>query len=105
MLTNNEKEWLIHRRSGDWCVTTGCSAWCDRTEGHSRTPYCFSKSCYMDDTDFYRDAAEFEARVAALLATYGECPSFAVMECTKNMNTPCEWCKMKAARLQVEEEM
>lgn len=90
MLTQNEKKWLETRgkrpvpcalnESWDWCLNI-----CSGQTLPLRPP------CPM--VPDYRDAAEFEARVAAELARL-------------NMSMcPCRFCRLKYARLMVEREM
>ena len=102
MLTDKEKRWLEgrkHRKApcGDethHCV--GCMVKC----GCSLTPY-------------WIDAAEFEARVAEKLtlkepcplpenADLDDCPYFIEDE---ESAFSCRWCRLKRARIAVEEEM
>lgn len=53
------------------------------------------------------DAAEFEGRVAALLASWEQNLIIPCMETAVCERHPqdCPWCRLKYARLQVEEEM
>lgn len=97
--------------------------WLERRENrYSATGYYISLWDFPGKTLFvmterpnYKDAAEFEARVAAKLArgvTYGELPCGADPDCPdKNMDkyntkeTPllgCQMCVLRAARLAVE---
>lgn len=119
MLTESERKWLAGRKPGDWCAYIDCSAWCDRKEGRSQTPYCFNQSCYLDHPSLYRDAAEFSERVAAKLARMmlepnrypcrGGSPQLGCMRDWSNLTGPmavhCEDCILREVRLQVEEEM
>lgn len=102
-LTESEKQWLKQKEILDEvsevCYTVGS---CED---------CYAKeSCYLWPND-YRDAAEFEARVAAKLATM-ICDRF----CADILNNKvcCRGhddrsgmyaCRLKRARLAVEEEM
>jgi hypothetical protein len=107
MPTESEREWLENRKPGDWCVTHDCSA---MFEGE-----CISVTCYMDISWLYRDAAEFEARVATKLAindtSYLPCHQKGhENQCPYDNYCPTDkkktaWCKVKHARLAVEEEM
>lgn len=72
--------------------------------------------CAIADTD-WKDAAEFEGRVAARLATDRGwwTPCIETHKCEETVHFPskfgienwgkCDWCKLKWARLLVEEEM
>ena len=51
----------------------------------------------------YKDALEFEARVAANLANEEDCPI--TDGCVFFGEGVCAWCKLKEARLTVEQEM
>ena len=113
MLTASEREWLENRKPGDWCVTHDCSA---MFEGE-----CISVTCYMDISWLYRDAAEFESRVAAKLAelfakislvdsTTGfdcesSCPAFSMCCTIQRQGMPCGDAILMYAQLTVEEEM
>lgn len=117
MLTEQEKAWLESRKSPCLhCSNHG------RACGYALPP---GACCAWIDLDVaepdYRDAAEFEARVAALLATqyfkWFEHPC----ECGDGTchHLPCppgkeyaphrlwcrRWCKIKHARLMIEKEM
>ena len=105
MLTESEREWLEER--DNWF-----SPWCSRCDGrfHCDEHKLYGKCSLTPDTD---DAALFEARVAAKLAN----PQWAVcwnsdscLEFGGSKDEPrwwwdCEWCRLKHARLQVEEEI
>lgn len=105
MLTEHERQWLEKRKPGDWCVTHDCSAF---FEGE-----CISVTCYMDISWLYREAAEFEAKVAAKLAL--GCESQTPCNGCWRANWKlcnlrkgywdCADCFLKVARLKVEEEM
>lgn len=113
MLTDSERAWLENRKPGDWCVTHDCSA---MFEGE-----CISVTCYMDISWLYRDAAEFEARVAVkladmhrvtMLAGYCEaCPAYDVCQYKYGDSfddadvNDCASAFLQYARLMVEEEM
>lgn len=118
MLTDQEKAWLERRKSP--CLH--CS---NRGRACGYSPLPAGAACAWIDFDVedpdYKDAAEFEARVAALLATQ----RFKWLEypCEYGDDTchhlPCppgkefaphrlwcrRWCKIKFARLAVEQEM
>lgn len=102
MLTDSEREWLNSRRSD--LVSPG-AYFCGQCEVQ-----CFTleKPCPLQITGKnWRDAAEFEARVAKRLA---------FMAVNRNEESPCNKrepcdpvscysCWIKTARLEVEEEM
>lgn len=109
MLTEAEKKWLEERenRICKFCIhcpgylnTIPCLDWWDGT-------------CMMDTTlEEFRDAAEFEARVAAKLAQSPcwSCPEKSKLSCPRgkseaNGRPKAEACRLKHARLAVEEEM
>lgn len=92
MLTQSEREWLNERE-----IILAC-------EG------CYIWDAYWEDgveLKTMQDAADFEARVAAKLAHYvrtpcvtslGDCPHW-------RKGAHCPRCRLKHARLQVEEEL
>ena len=101
MLTDKEKKWLKKRKPGDYCRWRDCSALWNNA--------CISISCYCNHPAIIQDGYIFEARVAAKLAkeemnkflecitAHGDCPYWP--------KSDCAFCRLKAARLQVEEEM
>lgn len=117
MLTEQEKEWLERRKN--LCVrcihkARGCTL--GKTEGKKK---CNFFDMYPDESD-YRDAAEFEARVAALLAkdTRTGClrPSGCFWYTKHKLRTQCPpgmdtykcdkiRCSLYLARLKAEKEM
>lgn len=117
-LTEQEKAWLERRKNlCSKCIHKALGCILGKSEG--------KRECIFFDADLgesdYKDAAEFEARVAALLATqyfkWFEHPC----ECGDGTchHLPCppgkeyaphrlwcrRWCKIKVARLAVEQEM
>ena len=120
MLTNSEKLWLKTRDSYEHFSCRYCPGlpyYGPFTPAHGRpcARWCYKqkerKACWL--ASYYEDAALFEARVAAKLAN----PQWAVcwnsdscLEFGGSKDEPrwvwdCEWCRLKYARLQVEEEM
>lgn len=102
MLTEKERKWLEKRRTKD-APCGACWRWC-RTE-------C-KEACDRLTSD-YRDAAEFEARVAEKLTLKEPCPlpeNADLDDCpyfTEDDGSAfsCRWCRLKRARITVEEEM
>lgn len=98
MLGEAEKKWLEERTWPVWDYFS-----CRTCKGmHEPTMRCIFGRCPIM-TGYYKDAAEFEARVAAKLA-------FAVQDCgdcdhIENCNDDCERVRLKHARLAVEQEM
>lgn len=110
MLTKSEKEWLRERKFFPLFSCVHCK---------NKNFYILNKTCFGTDAksciEFLRlielkydlrDAAEYEARVAARLASrVGACP-YVTMPMSKHcMRTGCVACKLRDARLEVEEEM
>lgn len=92
MLTQNEREWLASRR-------TYCN-YCDLERGSDDCEWEMAmEQCAMFPR--MKDALEFSERVAAKLATDENCG--VDEDCPPDM--PYGWGRLKAARLQVEEEM
>ena len=99
MLTESERKWLRHRKERTclYCPTIPQSM-CAMGE----RPY----RCAIDDVD-WKDAAEFSERVAEKLAEHQQ------DRCVKNNGFcinltdyhTCQFCRLKYARLAVEEEM
>lgn len=124
MLTQNEKNWLEERQNI-------CLRCCDRKycrtgkrHGYNTTDCRYWKITVFESYSLrypdgnYKDAAEFEAAVAAKLATermainWGDdlscCPpEMAERECLKkaSQNPDCQWCHLKYARIAVEAKM
>ena len=101
MLTKQEKKWLKERENRP--------APCGDRQEDCRG--CLSRFCILMPD--YQDAAEFEARVAAKLtlkepcplpehADLDDCPYFIEHE---ESAFSCRWCRLKRARIAVEEEM
>ena len=107
MLTNSEREWLETRdKKRPYCF------YCEALFGTDSCYWkCVTESCAMYPD--MKDAAEFSERVAAKLAN----PQWAVcwnsdscLEFGGSKDEPrwvwdCEWCRLKHAHLQVEEDM
>ena len=99
MLTESEKQWIEHREAMQFLTGTYIAD--------------FEEYPLWNPGKDWQEAAEFEARVAAKLAN----PQWAVcwhsdscLEFGGSKDEPrwvwdCEWCRLKHARLQVEEEM
>lgn len=97
-LTESEKKWLEKREK--W----------NSKSGYYLTPWAFPNKTLYRVTEYadYRDAAEFEARVALLLAQkYGAWEPCYHSHCTEGADTvaDCMECRLKHARLAVEQEM
>lgn len=120
-LTEQERKWLEKRKKKNTRLCTTCqnhAPWyvrgklvklgC-RTDSGEACPF-YRSSHTLDD---YRDAAEFEARVAAKLTLEEPCPlpeNADLDECpyfTEDDGSAfsCRWCRLKRARIAVEEEM
>ena len=117
MLTEQEKKWLEERKKR----TQHCDTCPNRVGYYELCSSCRSRSLYgLSLCPDYRDAAEFEARVAGVAANgaqpclqydyncpygyAGDCPD----NCDGNYNrfgTQATRCGLKHARLYVEEEM
>lgn len=117
MLSKNELIWLITRErqleTDRYYICKYCYAAKQATKKRGPSPcvqQCFRDKqkpvCYkLRITNSFRDAAEFEARVAARMA---RTEAFIICEeiCRNNGNIQnCTECRMKWARLAVEEEM
>ena len=110
MLTDQEKAWLERRKNlCVRCIHKARGYTLGKTEGKRK---CNFFDMYPDESD-YRDAAEFEARVALWLVHNGrlfEEPCSYQRKC-KCPHIPhkrgyCNrWCKLMTARLAVEREM
>lgn len=114
MLTDSEKRWLERRKiyANVNCWSHFSCQWCEQLnvnrEGY-RTPCGASiYGCPHVDMEVDNDDIEFEERVAVKLAKHiYDKP----LECETNCDCPywpqgeCAWCYLKAARLEVEEEM
>lgn len=122
MLTQNEKNWLEERQN--ICLRCRDREYCRTGKRHGyntkdcrfwkiTVPGSFSLR-YPENN--YKDVAEFEARVAAELATirmeinWGEnfscCPpTMTRRECSTEPSIDCQWCHLKYARIAVEAKM
>lgn len=117
-LTEQEKAWLERSKNlCSKCIHKALGCILGKSEG--------KRECIFFDADLgepdYRDAAEFEARVALWVATNyfkwferpckfenGVCPHLSCISGKKSACRPkwgLSWCKLKTARLAVEEEM
>jgi hypothetical protein len=117
MLTESEKRWLGRREQ--WLFHS-CQ-WCEHLNVNKegiRTPCSiYLYGCPRVDMDGNDDDIAFEARVAAKLAITGDYWDFEDMPCRgehqfmwrncklRKNHWDCADCYIKAARLQVEEEM
>ena len=91
MLTQSEREWYLLRPQNGTAFCFHCQNWGGDCALKSSCPF----------NEDWKDAAEFEARVAARMATD---ENLGVDEdCPPDM--PFGWGRLKRARLQVEEEM
>lgn len=120
MLTQNEKEWLEKRKSEYFLSCLHCPG---RYKQKPRSTWeCMSfcwdnkvvTQCELSSQDmrYFKDAAEFEARVAVKLANPQWSPCWRGDSCLEFSGQKderwvwnCEWCRLKYARLAVEEEM
>jgi hypothetical protein len=100
MLTKSEKEWMENRwKFSCWYCPNTPQVMCTMGERPAH--------CAIMDTD-WQDAAEFSERVAAKLAKHTHDKP---LVCEINWDCPywpqgkCAWCYLKAARIEVEEEM
>lgn len=111
MLTNDEYYGLMQR---EWvCMVMGSYS-CGLCQYRDHDDIlCIFRDCQKFKDNFF-DAAEFEARVAAKLAlTFGgpqPCERGEIKHCPYESNgmravITCKWCRLKQARLAVEEEM
>lgn len=104
MLTESEKQWIEHREAMQFLTGTYIAD--------------FEEYPLWNPGKDWQEAAEFEARVAAKLATYAtmmvgshiaapclECPCQKAGVCYHGTNKSCQWSFLTTARLQVEEEM
>lgn len=100
MLTDSEREWLEHRDAMQFLTGTYIAD--------------FAEYPLWNSGKDWQEAAEFEARVAAMLAKGGlgihlECHGEPILyrhHCPQRKNFwKCSNCFLKYARLQVEEEM
>ena len=113
MLTEKEIAWLSYKSKSDYPAP--CFRWGVR--GLLSMRYCLTSPCDYNRSDSpkfcplasgYRDAAEFEARVAATIARgefYRPCHSVDVEKCAYPVEGNCCVCHIKYARLAVEDEM
>ena len=111
MLDKATLEWLERRKTvEDFCCTI-----CDyEPTDDIEFDVCLPKKEFFYNRSFnkmkprccegdYKDALEFEARVAANLANGEDC--HITDECVFFGEGVCAWCKLKEARLAVEQEM
>lgn len=111
MLDKATLEWLERRKSvEDFCCTI-----CDwEPDQGIDCDHCWPKEGFFRNRNFnemkprccegdYKDALEFEARVAANLANGEDC--HITDDCVFFGEGVCAWCELKEARLTVEQEM
>lgn len=105
-LTDSETEWLIDR---EWTLAVMGSYSCGPCQYRDKDDLlCIFRKCPKFEVN-YKDAAEFEARVVAKLAFFED----GCTPCSKPKKCPfdaldiieCVPCRLKYARLAVEEEM
>lgn len=106
MLDEAEKWWLYTRKNVDMVTGTYFCATCQYMNDEEEE--CIFRKCPIFEAD-YRDAAEFEARVAARLTglNAAELPCYPNFLCpyrAKHIGS-CKACYLKHARLAVEAEM
>lgn len=110
MLTEQEKKWLEGRKKR----TQHCDTCPNRVGYYELCSSCRSRSLYgLSLCPDYRDAAEFAERVAAKLTLEEPCPlpeNADLDDCpyfTEDDGSAfsCRWCRLKRARIAVEEEM
>lgn len=106
MLTKQEKEWFDKAKAK--VPQCGCTwLWCTMKCEHG-------EECFDIHSDF-EDAAEFEARVAEKLTLKEPCPlpeNAGLHDCPysyfiedEESAFSCRWCRLKRARIAVEQEM
>lgn len=104
MLTEAEKKWLEERET----FIREEEAWysCARCEKFKPNYPCYLRSCLIPwaSEEDYRDTAEFEARVSRIMALYLGAPPCGTGKCN-NPGFLCPECRLKHARLAVEQEM
>ena len=107
MLTEAEKKWLEERERTE--LTHGlysCAhCWHCTIERDLYHGYCTASEDYCLIEPDFRDAAEFEARVAAKLAYFDIYRPCADDGRCIELPMPCQSCRIKHARLAVEAEM
>jgi hypothetical protein len=112
MLTEKDKAWLEKRKpptQKPWATTADdnfCRA-CKKYNIDCVPWFRNTVDCPTDQGGHYRDAAEFEARVAAKLANYDYTdPCLGKRHCPyAGKGWTCSRCNLKQARLAVEAEM
>ena len=98
MLTNSEKAWLKRRQFFNGFYSSGCL-----TCSLNRT-FCEKTDCPLHPD--LEDALEFSERVAAELASWETLPVPCMNDIVCNRSSlECASCRIKWARLTVEEEM
>ena len=105
-LSEKEKDWLERRAANEMAFDAFFCPHCEQFNVE-RDPYlghCDDDSrCPLTEHDF-RDAAEFEARVAVLL-TGRDAPYMPPCHIVCNHRRKCRACRLMYARLAVEAEM
>ena len=98
MLTEKERKWLEERKKR----TQHCDNCPNRVGYYELCSSCRSRSLYgLSLCPDYREAAEFAERVAAKLTLKEPCP----LPEHEESAFSCRWCRLKRARIAVEEEM
>lgn len=105
MLTQSELAWLERREEmpGYYCLW--CPLWDDEADCDGRSPHPFCP--IFQRRERLWDALEFSERVAVKLASWEQNLIIPCMETAVCERHPqdCPSCRLKYARLQVEEEM
>ena len=106
-LTESEKKWLKSRQR----LAIKSCRYCDYYSCESPCADWYDGECVFDFIDtsyYYKDTAEFEARVAAKVAAMHwdcvGCPGDYVDDCSIT-DVSCTETRLKHARIEVEEEM
>jgi hypothetical protein len=103
MLTEAEKKWLEERKDKGEYNFYYCQ-YCNKIPSIVTGGLC-AGPCPMYPGGFeYEDAAEFEARVSRIMALYLGAPPCGTGKCN-NPDFLCPECRLKYARLAVEQEM
>lgn len=106
MLTDKDREWLERREERGAYYCYHCTD--GRIHFECMDVWSSPNNCPLEDAQDFRDAAEFEARVAATIARgefYRPCHSVDIEKCAYPVEGNCCVCHIKYARLAVEEEM
>lgn len=96
MLTASEKKWLKERKI----------RYARNHLYHRNAFYIWPGYSNHDKIRDLKDALEFSERVTAKLAKATQCIGNPYLyRCIEDREVDCEWCRLKQARLAVEEEM